>query len=107
MNYDLLVEQAKSFIEKDVPLYTVLSNISAVLNQLEDINWCGFYLAQDDTLFLGPFQGEVACTKIKIGHGVCGTAFQKKETVIVPNVNEFPGHISIPVYFTRNGGEFR
>jgi GAF domain-containing protein len=65
-----------------------------VLNQLENINWAGFYLVEGDTLYLGPFQGEVACTIIKKGKGVCGTSFEKGETIIVPDVNKFPGHIA-------------
>lgn len=93
-DYDLLLEQCKQYINDELPLYTVLSNVSAILNQLDDINWCGFYLAQDDTLYLGPFQGEVACTIIPKGKGVCGTSFEKGETLIVPDVNLFPGHIA-------------
>ena len=93
-DYQLLLEQAKAHIDNTLPFYTVLSNISAVLNQLEDINWAGFYLVKDDALYLGPFQGEVACTIIKKGKGVCGTSFQKEETIIVPDVNKFPGHIA-------------
>lgn len=90
----LLKSQISAIIDKELPLITNLSNASAVLNQLEDINWCGFYLVDDQRLILGPFQGEVACTIIPYGKGVCGTSFQRKETIIVPNVNEFPGHIA-------------
>lgn len=93
-DYDLLLEQCKAHIDNSLPFYSVLSNVSAVLNQLEDINWCGFYLVKDDTLYLGPFQGEVACTIIQKGKGVCGTSFQKGQTIIVPDVNKFPGHIA-------------
>ena len=91
---ELILEQIKSILSDDLPLISNLSNASAVLNQLEDINWCGFYIAKGDTLFLGPFQGEAACTKIMFGRGVCGTAFKEKRTIIVPNVNEFNGHIA-------------
>ena len=90
----LLKSQISAIIDKELPLITNLSNASAVLNQLEDINWCGFYLVDNQRLILGPFQGEVACTIIPYGKGVCGTSFQRKETIIVPNVNEFPGHIA-------------
>lgn len=90
----LLKSQISAIIDKELPLITNLSNASAVLNQLEDINWCGFYLVDDQRLILGPFQGEVACTIIPYGKGVCGTSFQRKETIVVPNVNEFPGHIA-------------
>lgn len=89
-----LVEQVKAIIDKESPLITNLSNVSAVLNQLENINWCGFYLAEGNYLYLGPFQGEVACTKIEKGKGVCGTSFERGTTIIVPNVNEFKGHIA-------------
>lgn len=91
---DELLLQIKYIIDKDMPLVTNLSNVSALLNKLDDINWCGFYLVQDDFLYLGPFQGDVACLKIPYGRGVCGTAFKEKKTVIVSNVNEFPGHIA-------------
>ena len=90
----ILLEQIKSIIDPKLPLVSNLSNASAVLNQMDDINWVGFYLVEDDTLYLGPFQGEVACTIIPKGKGVCGTSFEKKETIIVPNVNEFKGHIA-------------
>ena len=91
---DLLIEQVKAIIDKDLPLVSNLSNVSAVLNQLDNINWCGFYLRIDAYLYLGPFQGDVACTRIPLGKGVCGTAAERKETLVVPNVNEFPGHIA-------------
>ena len=73
-----------------------LANASALLfNSLKDINWAGFYLLEDsDTLVLGPFQGKPACIEIKVGKGVCGTAVLKKETLVVSNVHEFPGHIA-------------
>ena len=90
----LLLSQIKSIIDPNLPLVSNLSNASAVLNQMENINWVGFYLVKNDTLYLGPFQGDVACTIIPKGKGVCGTSFEKKETIIVPNVNEFKGHIA-------------
>lgn len=72
-----------------------LSNASALLNQaLTDINWVGFYLLEDDRLMLGPFQGKPACVEIKIGNGVCGTAIEKDDVILVTNVHEFPGHIA-------------
>lgn len=91
---NILTKQIQSIINKDLPLITNLSNVSALLNTLKDINWCGFYLANDSYLYLGPFQGEVACTTIPFSKGVCGYSYTKKETVIVPNVNEFKGHIA-------------
>ena len=89
-----LTKQLVALIDKDLPLVTNLSNASALLNTLEDINWCGFYLKQGDYLYLGPFQGDVACTVIPLSKGVCGKAAREGKTIIVPNVNEFPGHIA-------------
>lgn len=93
-NYDILYKQIELLVDKSLPLYTNLSNVSAVLNQMEDINWCGFYLVNGNTLYLGPFQGEVACTTIECGKGVCGTSFKNKETIIVDDVSKFEGHIA-------------
>lgn len=93
-NYDILYKQIELLVDKSLPLYTNLSNISAMLNQMEDINWCGFYLVNGNTLYLGPFQGEVACTTIECGKGVCGTSFKNKETIIVDDVSKFEGHIA-------------
>ena len=92
-NYKIIFDTIKYFNEKhDV---TLLSNASALLNEyLEDINWVGFYILDKDTLYLGPFQGKVACTEIKVGKGVCGTCIQNKETLLVENVHEFKGHIA-------------
>lgn len=90
----MMIRQIDAIIDPKLPLVSNLSNVSAVLNQLDDINWCGFYLRKDDYLYLGPFQGEVACTVIPLGKGVCGTSVLNKETLVVPNVNEFPGHIA-------------
>ena len=89
-----ILSQLKSIIDPELPLITNLSNATAVLNQLENINWCGFYLADGETLYLGPFQGDVACTVIPFSKGVCGKSATSKKTIIVPNVNEFPGHIA-------------
>ena len=89
-----MIEKIKAIIDDKIPLVSNLSNVSAILNEMEDINWCGFYLAKDETLYLGPFQGEVACTIIPFGKGVCGTAAQTKKTLIVDNVLEFKGHIA-------------
>ena len=91
---NLLFEQVKSILSKDLPLVSNLANVSAILNQLSYLNWCGFYLVDGDFLFLGPFQGEVACSAIKNGKGVCGTAVKEKRTIIVPDVNKFEGHIA-------------
>ena len=91
---ELIREQIKAVIDKEVPLISNLSNVSAILNQMENINWCGFYIVKGDTLYLGPFQGEAACTRIEYGKGVCGTSLKEGRSIIVPNVNEFKGHIA-------------
>ena len=89
-----LLAQLKSIIDPKLPLISNLSNAAAVLNQLENINWCGFYLADNNVLYLGPFQGDVACTVIPFNKGVCGYSASNKKTVIVPDVNAFKGHIA-------------
>lgn len=89
-----ILSELKAIIDKDLPQVTNLSNAAAILNQLNSINWCGFYLANDETLYLGPFQGEPACTVIPFSKGVCGYSASIKKTVIVPDVNKFPGHIA-------------
>jgi len=91
---ELILEQISMIIDQDLPLVSNLSNVSALLNQLENINWCGFYLKDGDKLYLGPFQGEVACTVIPLSKGVCGACATNKKTIIVPNVSEFTGHIA-------------
>ena len=89
-----LLGKIKAVIEPTIPLMSNLSNVSALLNELPNINWCGFYLRKDDYLYLGPFQGEVACTIIPLGKGVCGYSASTKQTIIVPDVNLFAGHIA-------------
>lgn len=92
--YELLIKQLKSLLSKDERLITNLANLTAAIKQTFDkVSWVGFYLFDGEILYLGPFQGKVACTSIKLGKGVCGTAAEKGETIIVPDVNEFPGHI--------------
>ena len=90
----MILSQIKEIIDSSLPLISNLSNVTAILNQLDDINWCGFYLAENETLYLGPFQGEVACTVIPFSKGVCGYAASNKKTVIVDDVNQFEGHIA-------------
>ena len=89
-----LTKQLKEIINPELPLISNLSNASAVLNTLERINWCGFYLLSGDRLFLGPFQGDLACTVIPLDNGVCGYAARNKKTTIVDDVNKFEGHIA-------------
>lgn len=96
--YVLLVKQIKNLLNKEDNLITNLSNFTAALKQtFSKISWVGFYLFDGKKLYLGPFQGKVACTEIKIGSGVCGTSAQKRETLIVPDVDKFPGHIACDV----------
>ena len=94
MDYDSLFSQIEVIVDKDLPLMSNLSNVSALLNKMPNINWCGFYLVKDNYLYLGPFQGEIACTKIPYGKGVCGTSFKEKSTIVVDDVNTFDGHIA-------------
>ena len=91
---ELLYKQIEAIIDENLPLVSNLSNVSAILEKLDNINWAGFYLVQGGSLYLGPFQGDVACTIIPKGKGVCGTSFLKKETIIVDDVNKFSGHIA-------------
>jgi GAF domain-containing protein len=96
--YQLLIKQVKSLLRKEDRLITNLSNFTAALKQtFSKISWVGFYLYDDTKLYLGPFQGKVACTEIQIGNGVCGTCALRKETIIVPDVDNFPGHIACDV----------
>ena len=93
--YKQLASQLDALLTGEKNVYANLSNASALLNQFFDrINWVGFYLMDDGELVLGPFQGLPACIRIPLGRGVCGTAAETKESIIVPNVNTFPGHIA-------------
>jgi len=97
MSQSLLAQQIDALLTGETDLTANLANASALLNEsLTDINWVGFYLYQDadNELVLGPFQGKVACMHIKIGQGVCGTAFSQKQVLRVANVHEFAGHIA-------------
>ena len=95
-DYTAMCAMARSLV-RDVPhLVTRLANLAALVwDSLDDINWAGFYIVDDDgSLYLGPFQGKVACTQIAPGRGVCGTAAAEARTLVVPDVHEFPGHIA-------------
>ena len=95
MDYDLLKAQIQSFAEADGWYVPLMANAAALLFEaLGDVNWAGFYLLRGDRLVLGPFQGKVACIHIPLGKGVCGTAAQRDETQLVPDVHAFPGHIA-------------
>lgn len=91
--YDEIVPQIEALVALESDVIANLANIAAVLKQVFGFLWVGFYLVKDGELVLGPFQGPLACTRIKFDEGVCGHAFTTRETVIVPNVAEFPGHI--------------
>ena len=96
-NYEDLVKQIKGLMQDEKHVLSVLANVSAALNEaLADINWVGFYLydEEDDELYLGPFQGKVACMYIPMNKGVCGTAAYERKTQLVPDVHQFPGHIA-------------
>lgn len=89
------LKQLNSLCEGKQNNLSMLANASALLNDyLDDINWIGFYLIDNNQLILGPFQGKVACTNIAIGKGVCGTSYEKRMLLNIKNVHEFPGHIA-------------
>lgn len=92
--YEELVPQIASLIEHENDLIANLANISAALYQTFKWWWVGFYLVRDNELVLAPFQGPIACTRIKYGRGVCGTAWKEAKSQLVPDVNKFPGHIA-------------
>jgi GAF domain-containing protein len=92
--YKNLLPQIKGLLEGEPDLIANLANIAAALKEQFNFFWVGFYLVKNDELVLGPFQGPVACTRIKKGRGVCGTAWEKANTIIVPDVEKFPGHIA-------------
>jgi GAF domain-containing protein len=92
--YQNLLPQIKGLLEGEPDLIANLANIAAALKEQFNFFWVGFYLVKDDELVLGPFQGPVACTRIKKSRGVCGTAWEQANTIIVPDVEKFPGHIA-------------
>jgi GAF domain-containing protein len=93
--YDQLAAQLSSLLAGERDLIANAANFSSLIfHSLPDLNWAGFYFEKNGELVLGPFQGQPACVRIKIGQGVCGAGAAKGETVIVPNVHEFPGHIA-------------
>jgi L-methionine (R)-S-oxide reductase len=93
--YASLEAQLRSLLEGERDFVANLANFASLLfHSLPDLNWCGFYLLKDNELVLGPFQGKPACIRIAMGEGVCGTAAARRETILVANVHEFPGHIA-------------
>ena len=112
--YEALVAQAKALSEAETDEIALMANVAAIIHETFHFWWTGFYRVVGDELVLGPFQGPLACTRIKFGRGVCGTAWKEKRSVIVPDVEEFPGHIAcsrasrseIVVPMFRNGEVF-
>lgn len=102
IDYELINKQVEAFIEVDDNLIGILGNVSAILKEAGGWHWVGFYLVDSNSqkcgkgeeLLLGPFQGPPACLRIKYGKGVCGTAWKMNETLVVPDVDAFPGHIA-------------
>ena len=92
--YQQLIPQIKGLLEGENDMVANLANVAAALKEQFSWWWIGFYLVKDGELVLGPFQGPIACTRIRKGRGVCGTAWEKAETLIVPDVEKFPGHIA-------------
>ncbi|MBB2952891.1 GAF domain-containing protein [Sphingobacterium sp. JUb56] len=110
--YIALLPQIKGLITGETNQIANLANIAAALKEQFNFFWVGFYLIEGEQLVLAPFQGPVACTRIQYGRGVCGTSWKENRTIIVPNVDEFPGHIAcsslskseivIPIYKGNN-----
>ena len=110
--YSLLTEQIRSLIEGETDGVAVMANICAAIHEAMGFWWTGFYRVKNGELVLGPFQGPVACMHIGFGKGVCGTAWKEQQTIIVPDVEQFPGHIAcsslsrseivVPI-FSQNG----
>ena len=92
--YRLLERQVAALLEGETDVIAKMANVAAVLHETFGFWWTGFYRVADDELVLGPFQGPVACMHIPFGKGVCGTAWKRNETVVVPDVEQFPGHIA-------------
>ncbi len=92
--YATLVPQIRALVSGESDLTANLANIAAALRQTMNFFWVGFYVVKNGEMVLGPFQGPIACTRIRMGKGVCGTVWKEEKTIIVPNVDEFPGHIA-------------
>lgn len=92
---ELFMELISAYVGRGNSILSNLANLSALIFwYLDDVSWCGFYLIEDGKLVLGPFQGLPACSEIRIGRGVCGTAYEQNRTLLVPDVSAFPGHIA-------------
>lgn len=112
--YEALVAQAKAMSEAETDEIALMANVAAIIHEAFHFWWTGFYRVVGEELVLGPFQGPLACSRIKFGRGVCGTAWKERRSVVVPDVEEFPGHIAcssasrseIVVPMFRNGEVF-
>lgn len=93
-SYSNLLALAKSLADGENDQIALMANVAAIIHETFHFWWTGFYRVIDNQLILGPFQGPLACTRIAYGRGVCGTAWKEKQTIVVPNVEEFPGHIA-------------
>ncbi len=91
--YSSLIPQIKALIGDEKDVIANFANVSAALKQTFDFLWVGFYIVKEDELVLGPFQGPIACTRIQLGNGVCGTAWKQNKNILVDDVDAFPGHI--------------
>ncbi len=92
--YESLIPQIKALVGDEKDSIANLANVTAALKEAFNFFWVGFYLVKDDELVLGPFQGPIACTRIQLGRGVCGTSWKNNETLVVDDVEAFPGHIA-------------
>ena len=92
--YATLLPQIEAVIDGEPDLIANMANVASMIQETFQFWWTGFYRVIDNILVLGPFQGPMACTRIKFGKGVCGTAWKESNTIVVPNVDEFPGHIA-------------
>ena len=92
--YELLTEQVKALTEGETDVIAVMANVCAAIHETMGFFWTGFYRVKDDELVLGPFQGPVACMHIGFGRGVCGSAWKQCQTIVVPDIEQFPGHIA-------------
>jgi L-methionine (R)-S-oxide reductase len=92
--YQTLIPQLEALVSGETDLVANLANITAALKQTMNFFWVGFYIVKDNQLVLGPFQGPIACTRINFGKGVCGASWKEKKTIVVPDVDAFPGHIA-------------
>ena len=113
--YETLLRQLKSLLQDETNTIAILSETCAIIHDVMGFFWVGFYLVEGDELVLGPFQGSVACLRIKKGRGVCGSAWQQRKTIIVPDVEKFADHIAcsslsrseivVPIFNVSNGTE--